>query len=409
MATINNDHWVVAFPGSRDSYQVPIALNESGLLQSLVTDFYAPLDRPWFALASRFLPSDIKSKLSRRFDPELPSGCVASYPTYAIKNWWKPELWINRVGSLGKHAGSVATKEECSILAYAHVATSAFAAAGVRSKVLMQMQPHPASVRAALMADRFLPDFEDHSNNELLWAPDIFETFSREPLLADLCIVASTYTRRTLIENGVAQDRISVVPYGVDLDFFAAEQSRPRKLSMLFVGQASRQKGLHYLLEAWDKLRLPDAELQIVGHLPRNKNSLTKYASLARFLGPLDWRRLRDEYGRADLLCLPSLGDGFGQVVLEALACGTPVLTTSSCGASDLIRGGENGFVIPPANLEALIASLEWASRNRDKLRQMRATARSTAEKYSWTIFRRRIVAELQSLTPGAFQCAKVT
>ena len=173
-------------------------------------------------------------------------------------------------------------------------------------------------------------------------------------------------------------------------------------MTVLFVGQLSRQKGVHYLLEAWRRLKLLDAELRIVGHFAGNKNFLTKYASPASFLGPLNWQELREEYRRADLLCLPSLGDGFGQVVLEALACGTPVLTTSSCGASDLIEHRENGFVINAGDLEGLMSALEWASENRLKLSRMRSAARATAEEYPWTKFRRRIVAELHSLTTVA-------
>ncbi|PYY10678.1 MAG: hypothetical protein DMG61_21065 [Acidobacteria bacterium] len=396
-----NPRWVVAFPGARDAYQLPIALRESGLLQTLVTDFYAPLDRRVLANASRLFPSSLRSKLTRRFDPALPSKSVESHAHYAIQNWWDADGWMQRVGSLGERAGRIAARERCSILAYAHVATSAFAAAGVGAKVLMQMQPHPTSVRTALLSDKFLPEFEDQTSNELSWDRRILDTFSREPLLADLCIVASSHTRRTLLENGISQDRLAVVPYGVDLEFFCPAESPRDKLSMLFVGQLCRQKGLHYLLEAWRRLRLPDAELRIVGPLPRNQSSFTKYGLVSRFLGSLNWMELRDEYRRADLLCLPSLSDGFGQVVLEALACGTPALTTNSAGASDLIQQRENGLLIPAADLDSLVNSLDWASQNRDKLRQMRSPARATAEQYSWTRFRRSIVKILQPLTGG--------
>ena len=263
----------------------------------------------------------------------------------------------------------------------------------------MQMQPHPASVKAALVADRFLPEFQDRIRNEVHWPNEVLERFSREPHLADLCIAASSYTRRTLIENGLSSDRVSVIPYGVDLEFFcAADFQQQEKFSVLFVGQLCRQKGLHYLLEAWRRLALPNAELRIVGRRPDNA-VISRYAQAARFLGPLDWLELCEEYRRADLLCLPSLSEGFGQVILEALACGTPVLTTNSCGASDLIVHEQNGFVIPAANLDALIATLRSASQHRDRLREMRAAARATAEQYPWTRFRRSLVKTLRSIT----------
>jgi len=116
----------------------------------------------------------------------------------------------------------------------------------------------------------------------------------------------------------------------------------------------------------------------------------------------LNWLGLREEYRRANLLCLPSLSDGFGQVILEALACGTPVLTTTSCGASDLIHHAQDGFVIPAADLESLIGRLEWASQNRDALLQMRTVARTSSEHYPWVKFRKSIVDRLSSLTPNA-------
>ena len=398
MATTNNHLWVVASAGARDSYQVPIALHESGLLKTLVTDFYAPLDLPLIATASNVLPLAMRSKLSRRFSPSLPSRLVLSHLPYALRNWWEPEAWIDCVGSLGEYAARIADRHDCSILAYAHVATTAFTVGRGGRRVLMQMQPHPAAVKAALLSDRFLPDFQDHFRNEISWPREVFERFSREPHLADSCIAASSYTRKTLIDNGISPDRVSVIPYGVDLEFFSPADSQRNQLSVLFVGQLCRQKGLHYLLEAWRRLAPSNAELRIVG-VPHNKAVISQYMQVARFLGRLNWRELREEYRRADLLCLPSLSENSGQVILEAIACGTPVLTTTSCGASDLIRHGESGLVIPPAHLEFLISSLEWASRNRDKVREMRAAARSTAEQYPWSKFRKNIVEQLRSLT----------
>src|SRR5205807_7344060 len=123
---------------------------------------------------------------------------------------------------------------------------------------------------------------------------------------ADLCIASSNYTRQTLIENGVAAGRIAVVPYGVDAEFFAPGQESRERFTVLFVGQLVRQKGLHYLLEAWRRLKLINAELRIVGSSSSQQRWRKQYGCEATFLGTVDKDALRSEYRRADLLCLPS-------------------------------------------------------------------------------------------------------
>jgi glycosyltransferase involved in cell wall biosynthesis len=388
--------WVVVFAGARDSYQVPIALQEAGLLEKFVTDFYSPLDKPFALTAFALLPGSMQSKLRRRFHPALSSDLVEWNLKYALRNLRHPEDWPRQVHLPGRRAGRIAMERGSALLAYAHVATSAFARAPESAKALFQMQPHPRTVREILTRDTLLPEFRDGSCNELNWAPSVFETYAREPLLADLCIVNSSYTRRTLIENGVKADGIRMVPYGVDCDFFAPKHvPSGDTFRVLFVGQLVRQKGLHYLLEAWRRLELPNADLRIAGRLTRNHRIINELAPTAQFLGPLSRELLREEYRRADLLCLPSLSDGFGLVVLEAMACGTPALVTTNCGAADLIEENQNGFVIPSANLEALVCRLEWASRNRDALRQMRGKARAIAERYPWSVFRKELVQTL--------------
>lgn len=390
--------WVVVFAGARDSYQVPLALHGCGLLNSLVTDFYAPLDHPLAAGARKLLTRSLQAKLSRRFHPGLPSRSVHSELRYTISTARHPDDWPEHADLLGTRAARIAEENASGILAYSHVASSAFMQAPNALKVLFQMQPHPISVRRCLASDKLLPQFADQSFNELTWPSSVFETFSREPLLADFCIASSSYTRKTLMENGVDEQRIRVIPYGVDLDFFVPASNAPQRFTVLFVGQLVRQKGLHYLLEAWQRLKLPNAELHIVGRGESIEDLAAKHRDGVKFLGTRDRQPLLAEYQQADLLCLPSLSDGFGLVVLEALACGTPVLTTKCCGAADLVRESENGFVIPSADVETLASRLEWAFVNRNGLRQMRSAARATAEHHPWKRFRKELAETLRSL-----------
>ena len=392
--------WIVAGAGARDGYQVPIALHETSLLERLFTDFYAPLDRIAFG---RLIPPAVKKRLQRRFVPELPSHEVESNLLYVLRTCRDPSAWMRYSHLLGDRAGQAAQKSGCGIVAYSHIATSAFRNAVDSPKVLMQIQPHPVSVRAALASDSLRSDLIDGAFNEPAWPEKVLGIYSREPSLADLGIVASAYTRKTLIDNGVNPERIRIIPYGVDLDFFRPAQRTKDKFRVMFAGQIARQKGMHYLLEAWRRLKLPDSELRIAGRVSsENRNFVHAYAREATFLGALNREQLRLEYQQADLLCLPSLSDGFGHVVLEAMACGTPALVTQSCGACDLISSGQNGYVIAPADLDALSQKLEWAFHHRDEVSAMRFAARNTAEQYPWSRFRGALVEALQSFSTTA-------
>jgi glycosyltransferase involved in cell wall biosynthesis len=383
--------------GARDSYQLPIALHEAQQLHAFVTDFYAPLDRLPVRTACALLPRALAGKFKRRYSSELPSRFVKSHPALLLNNRNR-DGWIEYNRALGQYAGELAARSGCGIMSYAHIATSAFLVAKTEPKILIQMQPHPTSVRNALLSDQLLPELQEPSTiNELGWPEPVFDTLCREPLLADQCIVASNYTRRTLIENGVNPNLIALVPYGVDIDFFAPSTTPENgKFRVLFVGQPVRQKGLHYLLEAWTRRKFPKSELRVVARTDRDNAILRRYAGKFTFVGALGSCSLREEYRQADLLCLPSLSEGFGLVTLESLACGTPVLASDAAGCSELLRDGEDGFVVPAANLASLMEALESAYSDRRRLRDMRIAARAKAQNFPWSRFRQSIRAAVE-------------
>jgi glycosyltransferase involved in cell wall biosynthesis len=391
--------WVVAFPGARDSYQVPLALEQVGLLNAFVTDWYSPMDRIAFRGALHLLPTSIAAKLRRRFRPGLPSNRAKLMPGYLARTLRLPDNWTTEVDRLGRSAAIMATKNSCGVLAYNHVATTAFTGAA-KPRVLYQVQAHPISVRDAVLDDDTLPEFKDEPVfNELRWPAAVLDRYASEPLSADYCLVNCQHIKHTLIDHGVAENRIAVIPYGVDLEYFTPAYRPPTsRFNVLFVGQLVRQKGLHVLLEAWRGLSFPDSELRIIGRGARNERLLAAYRSNFTFVGALDWSSLREEYRRADLICSPSLTEGFGLVNLEALACGTPVLTSEGCGACDIIDENADGFIVPAGDLIALMAKLESAYRNRQQLRAMRTQARAKAEQYPWSRFRADVVRTLKSL-----------
>jgi glycosyltransferase involved in cell wall biosynthesis len=100
---------------------------------------------------------------------------------------------------------------------------------------------------------------------------------------------------------------------------------------------------------------------------------------------------LQAAYQAADLFVFPSLAEGFGHVLLEALASGLPILSTHNTAAPDLIEEGHAGFVIEPRRPDLLAERIEWALDHRSELREMGAQARVCAEQFTWQRFRNNI------------------
>src|SRR5437660_8584124 len=100
---------------------------------------------------------------------------------------------------------------------------------------------------------------------------------------------------------------------------------------------------------------------------------------------------------QVDLFVFPSLAEGFGLVIGEAMACGVPVLATQNTGGPDLITDGIEGWCVAAHSTSALIERLEWACTHRDGLFEMGMRARQSAERWTWADYRRRLV---EVLTP---------
>jgi glycosyltransferase involved in cell wall biosynthesis len=96
-------------------------------------------------------------------------------------------------------------------------------------------------------------------------------------------------------------------------------------------------------------------------------------------------------------MILPTLCDGFGMVILEALANGLPVITTSNAGGADAIVSGRSGFVIAPADRDAIVERLSWCDANPDTLFGMRRHALDRAGDWTWEGFRQRFRDSLET------------
>jgi glycosyltransferase involved in cell wall biosynthesis len=156
-----------------------------------------------------------------------------------------------------------------------------------------------------------------------------------------------------------------------------------------FVGNLVPVKGVRFLVDAWALLHQRgivsrgDALVIIGGGVERDALQHrvvdSGVADSVRFTGPMPQSLVAHWVGAADLLCLPSLSEGMPNVVVEALACGVPVVATTVGGVPDLIDSGSNGILVPPAESCALADALEAAlSRPWDREALCRSVAHLT-------------------------------
>lgn len=187
----------------------------------------------------------------------------------------------------------------------------------------------------------------------------------------DVIAVPSSFVRRTFVERGVPAQRIEVLPLGVDLALFRPPPRPATRFRVLYVGGLTLQKGIPYLLEAMAPL-LDGAELWLIGAVHDEvRPFLARYENRIRLLGVMPRNELRRYYGECSVLVLPSVQDGFGMVMAQAMACGLPVVATTNTGATDLYTDGVEGFIVPARSAEALREPIALLGRDAELRRRM--------------------------------------
>jgi glycosyltransferase involved in cell wall biosynthesis len=233
------------------------------------------------------------------------------------------------------------------------------------------------------------------------WAPtlgaltDSEEKLARkdeELALADVVIAPSRFSKESLAGAPNLTAPIKVVSYGADPS--ATIVSRPRKggkLRVLFVGSLTQAKGLGYLLEAAELMR-GRIELTLIGRRVAAEMPTQAELERHRWIPSLSHPELLQEMARHDVLVLPSLNEGFGLVLAEAMAQGLTVITTAHTAGPDLFTDGVEGFVVPIRSAEAIAEKLMCMDGERGRLGAMQEAARRRAMTNSWENYRQRLI-----------------
>ena len=213
----------------------------------------------------------------------------------------------------------------------------------------------------------------------------------KEIALAEVILVNSALTKRSHVAAGADPCKIQVVPLGAPAPI-AVLRPPPRSgpLKVLWSGSFMLRKGALYLIEAWRKLAAgANIRLDVYGSVGLPPAALAELPDGIVFHGSVPREDMLRAYEDADVLVFPTLSDGFGMVVAEALSRGLPVITTDQAGAAELIEPGKNGFVIRAGDSAALTDVLQWCLDNRGALSDMRPAALASAARRQWSDYRR--------------------
>jgi glycosyltransferase involved in cell wall biosynthesis len=207
--------------------------------------------------------------------------------------------------------------------------------------------------------------------------------------IADQIIVASSFTRKTLEECSFPLAPISIIPYGCgSIPTTPVKKSKDGPLRVLFVGGLSQRKGIADLFEAIGLLK-GQVALTLIGRktvsdCPVLNNALRVH----NWIPSLPHEEILRVMRNHDALVFPSLFEGFGLVVTEALSQGLPVITTPHTCGPDVITDGLDGFIVPIRSSEAIAAKLEKIYNDRFLLSEMSAMALKKAHERAWSFYR---------------------
>jgi alpha-maltose-1-phosphate synthase len=384
--------------------QAALAFRETDLLG----EFWTCLSWDSDAALSHFLPQRLRDQLERRSFPQSVRPFIRTVPVREAGRLLFGIFGIDAVmRDLDRKVAARLSRARSmtGVYAYEDGAFESFRAAkGCGTRCLYDLPIGYWRVAQQL--------YREEMEREPQWAEtltgirDTDEKLARkeeELRLADRVVVASSFTAHTL-KGANFTAAVSVIPYGAPvaperLGAASPEARHGDYLRILFAGSLGQRKGLSYLLQAVESIGHDKIELTLLGRKAApNCIPLEAATRRYRWIPTLPHHAVLREMQRHDVLVLPSLFEGFGLVILEAMTQGLVVIATPHTAAPDLIEDGIDGFIVPIRSSRAIAEKLETLLRSPDRLCEMKLAARRKAETQRWDVYRRALAAVAQEV-----------
>lgn len=401
---------VISHPvGNQNVRQALLALRDAGLLDCFHTTVCWNQDSKLNAL----LPRSIRAELNRRSYPQIPKNRIRTNVLRETLRLLSPRLGLPQLDTFSilkvanaidrKTAATIKQRKPKAVYAYEGVALESFRIAKQQGTACIYELPSGYwYYEGDLLREEagLRPEYAG-TIEKLRDTPEHLQAKDQELSFADYVIVSSQHIRRTLQASPVSPSKIRVIPYGANETLGPIRilsRSSNRKLRVLFVGGLTQRKGIGYLLDAIESLG-SSVELTMIGRKVGTSACIDKAVQKNHWIPSLPYHAVLDKMSQHDVLVLPSITEGFGLVVTEALSRGLPIITTKNAGSSEVIRDGQNGFIVPIRSAEAIATRLQTLHRDPDLLDRMSASAWEHAREFSWKRYRDLLVSTIANIT----------
>ena len=393
--------------GTRLSFQTALALQEAELLKQYTTSYYYSESSILSRLLKAFPSQKIRNlerQLKRRYLKGLEASYVDSAALTEIAFIGARRLGLSPILSdpllkwrnfylASRFDSNIRRSRPKAVICCDSWAKDRFRVCEEVGalKILDQNTGHISKMAQILNEEIELhPDFADSITP---FSKGLIENCTEEALAADAVFLSSEYAKESLVDIGVLPEKIYHIPYAADLERFHPAPDNKRNLgkevNFLFVGIIGQRKGIKYLLEAFKKLKLKNAKLNLTGVIIGSGNGLKPYADIFTHTPSVPYQEIHQHFQQADVFVFPSLHESGVLAIHEALASGLPVITTPNAGS--VVRDGKEGFIVPIRSVEALAEKIELLYENTELRQQMSKNARARAEEFPWERYRQSI------------------
>lgn len=215
---------------------------------------------------------------------------------------------------------------------------------------------------------------------------------------SDALICVSNALKNEISNLNIPSNKIFVIPNGVDLNKFNDQTNLQRKKIILYVGSLTKKKGVHLLLEAFSIVNRiqPDFELKIIGDGPEemylhNISSKLSIKDKVNFYESMPHNEIGKIMQESFMFVLPSIDEGFGVVLVEALASGLPCIAFNSGGVTDILDENQ-GILVEPGNVSELSSAINELITNRNLYNRLSVSGREIAKEFDWNLIAERVI-----------------